>query len=423
MPTPQDEIQFDYYVRFEKENIKTQRWWHMNYNITDDALCYSCKHDPLLPQEWKLELELNTLGGVNDILVRTSTSNGKFDSSENIEAHVELRGGLFVTSSGFDIGMIFVLIFIPFLASMISFFHLSHHREKLTNCFWSKIGMLLTLFVIYSFWMFSLWLLVLSGRMPFDNTLIVISLSIIMMLVIQYVFGHPILLMRYRIPFATNFKYQFYAILAHILIWLAYFPLVVFVLGSFMFNYIWMKPWIYLLFANIGILNICTNILFAKTTNQNPVTTILLSIFIGAIPFTKFGPGLWISGYDLTWVIAYAITQAIIVIIQTLQILFGSRFFLPLRFRVMEFDKYQEHISQSLSINSVGSCNFWTNDLSEPELEYPSSNPMFKRYNSNIYLQPDWGHKFHPNWLMKATKGTGRWPTCGADVGENRICD
>ena len=88
---------------------------------------------------------------------------------------------------------------------------------------------------------------------------------------------------------------------------------------------------------------------------------------------------MWIDGFDAQWLFTFVMLQTTILFVITLQLRFGSRFFLPPRFRTTVYDRFRWSLRDSKVLENDDECNLCMNALYEPALEYSDS------VNTSVY--------------------------------------
>ena len=86
-----------------------------------------------------------------------------------------------------------------------------------------------------------------------------------------------------------------------------------FIIGSFVFNYVYLSPIMYLIVTNGYFVNIILNIIAKSSISDHPASMLLRSLYFSLLPFTKFGPGNLIDEYNLTWLICFLIMHSILI--------------------------------------------------------------------------------------------------------------
>ena len=153
------------------------------------------------------------------------------------------------------------------------------------------------------------------------------------------------------------------------------------------------------LFCNVYLLPIVANVVFkSRSAYIPPLSIIFVAMYLAIYPFTIFGYSQMVDGFNLVWAAKFLLINIIYASILHLQIYYGSRFFLPGRYRKKVYDKYVLSLPE-LSEYSQLYCDVCLNDLNEVEMEYMDINPdyKYKRYSKHVFIKLDCNHVFHPN--------------------------
>lgn len=210
--------------------------------------------------------------------------------------------------------------------------------------------------------------------------------------------------------------------------WIAYALMVIIgliYLGSFIFNGIYMHPRNYLLISNVYWVNILWNAIAKKTISDSPLSIWFNGVFLGLYPMTFLGPSMWIDGFDAQWLFTFVMLQTTILFVITLQLRFGSRFFLPSRFRTTIYDRFRWSLRDSKVLENDDECNLCMNALYEPALEYSDSvnTSVYHSVEQETYYVLPWNHKFHPTCILKRLDVELKCPKWSKAVPENRFLD
>ena len=105
-----------------------------------------------------------------------------------------------------------------------------------------------------------------------------------------------------------------------------------------------------------------------------------------------------VDGFDITWAIKFMLFNIMYAGILYLQLQYGSRFFLPNRYRKKVYDGYM-HSLLELPEYSQTYCDLCLNSLEDEEMEYTdiNQNYSYKRYSKHVFFKLDCNHVFHPN--------------------------
>ena len=198
-----------------------------------------------------------------------------------------------------------------------------------------------------------------------------------------------------------------------------------FIVGSFVFNYVYLSPIMYLIVTNGYFVNIILNIIAKSSISDHLASMLLRSLYLSLLPFTKYGPGNWIDEYNLTWFICFLIMHSILIGILLAQWRYGSLFFLPNKFRAQTFDSYIQYVKEETIDDSENRWGLCTNSFCDPDLGYNDNRSSIKysKITKLSYFHLPWGHNFHPKWILQRLEEKHWCPVWDADVPKNVYLD
>ena len=394
---------------------------------TEDAYCYYCNNGILPPQKCKFFLELKTWGGKNTLISKSWICSPNIESNFTKVTHSYMHGGsiLRVSTAEFMFNILYFLL--PWISSTITAVVQWDKMNQPGIPLLTHLGFYSTITIIYSYIHFSLFIAILNVQTSgMDVIIFILIIFCFCFYPFTHIAGIPFFLNGERIGTTHDFKVNDIATGSHIVFWCIYFILAIFILAPYLFYDVLFSPTIYFIFSNAYVINIIVNIIAKRSIWDHPASMVINSFYIGYLPFSSYGPTLWIEGYNMQWTLLFILAQGIQISIVSLQFYKGSRFFLPSSMRTMVYDKYRKRLMITENcLEDSETCNSWTNNLSEPELEYSDSDPTYKyeRFDPDIYFELPCSHKFHPNCLLRRLKEKLAWPIWDVAVPKNRYDD
>ena len=332
-----------------------------------------------------------------------------------------MLGGLTIQISSLERLMIDAFFLIPGLWMAITLIHLYiiNNREK--NSTISLTGFYICWNIIHHL-VFYINIIAYINSTISDIILFLILLFTELFALIAYPGLVPLMLHGDKIY--NDVKPRTTSFMAYLILWIIGFVLICFILNSVVIYYILFNPTVYLILSNIYFINIALNIIGRSWVSDHPSSIVLKSLFIGIYPFTKLGPNLWVEGYNKAWLINYFIFQSIQIIIISLQWRYGSLFFLPGKCRKKTYDIYVKQLVGCEDSQNIR-CNFWTNSLLDPELNYSDTIKSFgySSFEKLTYFELPWTHKFHPNWILQKLDEKQSCPVWDFIVPKNMYLD
>ena len=182
-------------------------------------------------------------------------------------------------------------------------------------------------------------------------------------------------------------------------------PLACTVFAPFILYNVYMCPKMYFLLGNVYIFPIALNAIGRFALNDYFLGVLSNGIFFGWFPFSIYGPGFWIDGFDLKWFCLFMLSQIFYAVITELQQFKGSRFFCPNKCRRHHYLKFRYNLGTD-PLDELAFWNLCLNCIYDVELEYKDANKNYRYidFGSNCYLKLECGHIFHPNWLIRNVK-------------------
>ena len=109
----------------------------------------------------------------------------------------------------------------------------------------------------------------------------------------------------------------------------------------------------------------------------------------------------------------------------SLQLKYGTLFFLPGKWRKKSYDKYIKYLKDEHDESGGYYWNLCTNALRDPELNYNEQHHTFSYYKFErlAYFELPCSHKFHPNWILLKLKEKLSCPVWDIGIPKNVYLD
>lgn len=288
-------------------------------------------------------MEMKTWGAKNTIKANTKIYADNIESNTTAVTFSTLSGGLTTELSILRQFIDVVYFFLPWCSLAFTLIYLDEVNHS-NDFYISHVGFFIMINMTYSYIIYSIFYAMFN---LITGKGIVIFLMCIFSLIYFggiYVAFLPIILHGEKLN-RGDYKPEDVTLTAYITIWIVYPTLVLIFLGRYLIYYLYFSPFMYMFMYNAPyVINIITNAIGKRTISDFPLSIFINAFYAAYYPFSYYGPSWWVEEYNFQWFMKFMVIQGIIIVLITCQILFGSRFMLPKRFRTKVYDKYVKYI-------------------------------------------------------------------------------